>query len=597
MTYICLVVLQVREQYQAVGRLLGACLWHGKPLGVTFATAFCRQVLSAAASVELVVKTAKEPKPSQDDDDDDLGSEAKNNETEIAGNGSSGGLGQFPASLGGGCLGYGAAWRVARKPPAPRAAHPATAATVAACSRIGSSNASSESRSAAAASSKSSKSSSSSSSSSTNERPADDAPSRRSKRLRPNQSNLLASAEEEPPQVAAASNTGPSKRGAPVDGSSEGTGKSIDGLASSATMVDEISLPSSSSSSSSSPWVLIGGAKMACSEGECVLPATMLQCLGLRDGDMVVVTAPARARNRAGRLLHGPPGDRDLWLAAATPSGASAAEPGPISSATAANLTAAFQRDACCGWVDSSTMGLVGSSTACRRGNSCADCKATPFPVRDQSTGRARCPVVYGNFGSGSSSTDLSAVAASVSWAVVPRLKGQRPTKRRQVVPRNGMAEAHDLTFLLALTHDIDAGGNRNAAGFIGGHGGGGGDDEFSDNGTVRAEIARALGIDNAINRSDSSSRSSNTLGANAGESNHEKRGKSSSLLRLLASTGSLNAPCVAKGARFGFRWCDADLELVVTEVRWSVLVVENFVKISLYIEERLRHQIRESFS
>ena len=501
-----------------MGRLLGACLWHGKPLGVTFATAFCRQVLAAAASVELVVKTVKEGGSSQDSDDDigDDGTEDEDDEDEDAGiDDSSSELGQFPASLGGGCLGYGAAWRVTRKLPGPATTHPATAATVAAGRRNGN-----------------------------------------------YASNLAPTPQGEPTAgeeaTALGMNTSHTEE---LSDSSESSGTSR--LATATSTVDD-TLPSSS------PWVLIGGAKEACPEGECVLPATMLQCLGVQDGDIVVVMAPSRARNRAGRLLLGPPGDKDLELAA-----------------SGATVTAAFQNEVYCGWLDPSAtaqtgmMAQFGSSAECRRGNCCADCKATSFPVRDHSTGRARCPVAYStssNSNSGSSSNDDSTVAASVSWAVVPRLKGQRPTKRRQVVPRNGMAEAHDLTFMLALTHDVDTGGNRNTVGLGGGEDDEGdsdkGDDEESGNigaaapkrgSTLRAEIARALGIDRK-NHSSSSSR-----GATENEIAQGGIDKKSSLLRLLASTGAMNAPCVAKGARFGFRWCDADLELVVTEVRQSI--------------------------
>ena len=538
-----------------MGRLLGACLWHGKPLGVTFATAFCRQVLSAAASVELIVKTAKEPKEASqgnndDDEEDDDDNSDDDNDSEDADNIL---LGQFPASLGGGCLGYGAAWRVVRKLPAPAAEHPATAATVAACSTTVGRSASADGHSTAAAAA-----APPSSSSSSVDVLMDDTPLRRSKRPRRNASKL-ASTQEEPPQEAGVPGTGASKSGTHLD-SSRGdiTGKSGDGrsttAATAAAAVDETLF----FASSPSPLVLIGGAKKACPEGECVLPASMLQCLGVHDGDIAVVTAPARARNRAGRLLFGPPGDKDLWLPDSNTGPGRRSSPGAGSS-----VTAAFQKEVHCGWLDPAALARTGSSATCRKGNCCADCKATTFPVKDPSTGEARCPLTSGsrstNTSSSSSSSgsdlsgDPSAVAGSISWTIVPRLKGQRKTKRRQVVPRTGFAEAHDLVFLLALTQEISSDDD---------------DDETRGSSAVRAEYARALGINNTTNHSSSSSRGK---GAAAGESNQARSGKPSSLLPLLGAAGALSVPCVAMGARFGFRWCDADLELVVTEVRHFV--------------------------
>ena len=149
--------------------------------------------------------------------------------------------------------------------------------------------------------------------------------------------------------------------------------------------------------------------------------------------------------------------------------------------------------------------------------------------------------------------------------AVVPRLQGQHVSKRRQVVPRTGLAEAHDLVFLLALTQEVNLEAAKDAVG----HGEGDcGDsnDQVGEHSTLRAEIARALGIKN-VNNQRSNGSSSASKSAIESERKQERGEKSSTLLPLLAAAGALGAPCVAKGARFGFRWCDADLELVVTEV------------------------------
>jgi len=563
----------VKEQYRAVGRLLGTCLWHGKPLGVTFATAFCRQVLSAAASVELVVKTAKdedndndnsgEHKPKEDDESDEDEEDKDDDEDAGSDDSSNSELGQFPASLGGGCLGYGAAWRVVRKPPAPAAVHLATAASVAACFATSSHASSGCGGGGGALSSTSSASSSSVGS------PADDTRGRSSKRPRRNTSEP-ASTNEDSVQDASAqdmdtSQSAPSSISA--ESRAESTGKRSDGLSFAASAVND---------ASSSPWAFIGGARKACPEGECVLPASMLQCLGVQDGDVVVVTAPARARNRAGRLLLGPPGDKDLWLPSSTATGSAnaAGRPGggniPTPAASAATVSAAFQKEVHCGWSNPSTTARSRSNTTCSRGNCCADCKATQFPVKDHSSGRARRPLAYSSSSSSNSGIDLSTVARSISWAIVPRLQGQHVSKRRQVVPRTGLAEAHDLVFLLALTQEGGPEGDRDVVGMSDDNGGDGVDD-VNRKSTLRAEIARALGINKA---NDENSNGSIDQGAKLSERKQERAGKSSTLLPLLAAAGALSAPCVAKGARFGFRWCDADLELVVTEVNTQYLII-----------------------
>ena len=352
--------IQVKEQYKAVGHLLGNCLQHGKPLGVTFATAFCRQVISAAASVELVVKTAKdedeeddnrgEHKPKEGDESDDNEEDKEENDDPGSDDSINSELGQFPASLGGGCLGYGAAWRIARKLPAPAAVHPATAASVAACSSIGKKASKRGGVGGTFASSTPpTYSSLSSSTSSNNGGPTDDTRRRSSKRPRRNTSEP-ASTKEDSVQDAAAQGMATSQNppsNISTESRAECTGKRSDGLSIAASAVND---------ASSSPWAFIGGARKACPEGECVLPACMLQYLGVQDGDVAVVTAPARARNRAGRLLLGPPGDKDLWLPVFTASAAAAGSQGRTYSyiTSAATVSAAFQKEVHCGWSNSS---------------------------------------------------------------------------------------------------------------------------------------------------------------------------------------------------------------------------------------------------
>jgi hypothetical protein len=319
--------------------------------------------------------------------------------------------------------------------------------------------------------------------------------------------------------------------------------------------------------------MLVGGARRACPEGECALPAAVLQRMGLRDGDVVVVAAPARARNCAGRLLLGPPGHL------VGESRAAAAE--------------AFRQLVCCGWrrpavglaVGGSGGGSgAGASPACVKGRPCADCQATPFPVLDAATGRARCP--SGSSGSSSSRRghEQSAVASRVAWAVAPRRARQGTEEGRgmvTVVPRTGVAEAHDLLFIIALANDngtdsngkaSDGGNNGSAAGSAG---------------AISPELARALGLDRSRSErssessrsSSSSSRSSSSRSSSISSSSSSTGNKSAGissrsessaggLAQLLAAVGALRAPCVTQGARSGFRWCGADLELVVTKVR-----------------------------